>query len=387
MVQHPDSGSDSKAPILKQEVVAGREDPSDQFSPLTALTSYALCCATFIVAISRVRNFWEMSRSYGDNAAYLTIAQATLEWRFAGPDLQAVRQFYRGTGYCIALASKLTSLPAARCLPLLALICGAIAVYLCGRLWGWRVAVLFSFVNIAYTQRLCLGGCEAFFVVFLFVSLWLWRRERAVSAIACAALATTIRPTGVFLLLPLAAVLVWHRRWRDAVKSAVAVTVLGALYLAPIAFAARDPWAPVNGYADDYYGSWPVSVPFYPLLRGALTPGMPWTSHLKIGFYILLTLFGVITIWKHRRRVFANPAGQAESAFFLLFAGFCVSFNAWGAYPDYPRYSAPLVPQSVLDLRSRLFKAWVMLSLSVVAGLASAASALNVRAVFHMLIR
>lgn len=386
MFQHPGLVSDSKVPVHNEAVLADTDNPQNQLSPLTAFTSYVLCCVTFIVVISRVRNFWEMSRSYGDNAAYLTIAQATLQGRVAGPDLQAVRQFYRGTGYCLALVSKLTSLPVARCLPLLTLTCGALALYLCGRLWGWRVAALFSFINIAYTQRLCLGGCEAFFVVFLFAALWLWRQKYTVSAITCAVLATTTRPTGVFLLLPLAAVLIWHRRWRDVMKSAVVVAILGALYLAPIILAAKDPWAPVNGYSDDFYTSSPVSVPFYPLLRGALATGTPWTNHLKIGFYILLTLFGVVTLWKRRRRAFADAVGQVESAFFLLFAGFCVSFNAWGAYPDYPRYSSPIVPQSVLELRSRLLNAWSILPMSVVAGLLSAASALNVRAVLHMLV-
>ena len=93
-----------------------------------------------------------------------------------------------------------------------------------------------------------------------------------------------------------------------------------------------------------------------------------------------------MTLWKRRRKAFADPAGQVESAFFLLFGGFCVSFNAWGAYPDYPRYSSPIIPQSVLELRSRLLNAWSILPMSVVAGLLSAASALNVRAVLHMLV-
>ena len=50
--------------------------------------------------------------------------------------------------------------------------------------------------------------------------------------------------------------------------------------------------------------------------------------------------------------------------------------------PDFPRRSCP---QSLVDLRSRLLTPWVILPMSVVAGLLSAASALNVRTVYHML--
>jgi hypothetical protein len=377
----------SEGPVRNEEALASADNHANQLSGLTAFASYILCCATFIVVVAGVRNFWEMSRNFGDNAAYLTIAQATQEGRFSGPDLQNVRNFYRGTGYCVALVSKLTSLPVARCLPLLALACGALALYFCGRLWGWRVATLFSFIDIAYTGRLCLGGCEPFFVVFLFASLWLWRQQRTLSAMTCAALATCTRPTGVFLLVALTAVLIWHRRWRDVLKSAVVVAALGALYLAPIIFAAKDPWAPIDGYASDWYSASPITLPFYPLLREAMTGGAAWTNHLKNGFYIALTLLGAVTLWKRRHKAFADLAGQAESSFFLLFAGFCFSYNSYGAYVDYPRYSTPLIPQSVLGLRSRFFKGWVPLLTGAAAGLVSALSALNVRAVFHMLLQ
>ena len=186
-----------------------------QLTAPIALISYALCCLTFIVVVTRVNNYWEMSRTHGDNGAYLTIAQATVEGRFSGPDLEAVRKFYRGTGYCVALASLLTGVSVARCLPILSLICGALSVYFCGRLWGWPVAALFSFIGIEYTNQACEGSCEPFFVLFLFVALWLWRQHRPLGAFAFAALATTVRPTGVFLLLAFAAVLIVHRRWRD----------------------------------------------------------------------------------------------------------------------------------------------------------------------------
>src|SRR5690348_7343646 len=112
------------------EAIRGKYGASPQpLSAPLAFACYALCCLTFIVVVTRVQNYWEMSRTHGDNKAYLTIAQATLEGRFSGPDLQAVRQFYRGTGYCIALASLLTGAPAARCLPILGLVCGALSIF------------------------------------------------------------------------------------------------------------------------------------------------------------------------------------------------------------------------------------------------------------------
>ena len=356
--------------------------------PLTAslaFASYVLCCLAFIVAVTRVRNFWDMSRNWGDNPKYLIIAEGAAKGRFAGPEFEPIRQYYRGTGYCVALVSKLTTLPAATCLPFMALAFGALAVYFCGRLWGWRVATLFAFINIALTQPDCLGGSEPFFIVFLFASLWLWRQKHTLSAVALATLATTVRPTGVFLLLALAGVLFWHRRWRDVLKSGLVVAMLGALYLAPFAFMANDLSAPATGYAELWYGPLPVSIPFYPIIRTALLPGTPWIRHVKIWLFLGFTIFGLVTLWKRRRQAFADPAGQVEWTFFLLFAGFCVSYNSYFAYDDYPRYSAPVVPQSLVGFQSRLLTPWVILPMSVVAGLLSAASALNVRTVYHML--
>ncbi len=385
MLRNPDFVPNSKGPIPNRVVPAGVDVHPGELSPLIAFTSYVLCCVTFIVVVTRVNNFWDMSRNHGDNAAYLTIAQATREWRFSGPDLQNVRNIYRGTGYCVAVVSKLTSLPVGRCLPLLTLACSALALYFCGRLWGWRVAAIFAFIDVSYTQRVCLGGCESIFIVLVLASLWLWRKQNPLAAMTCATLALWTRPTGIFLVFAIGAVLLWHRQWRDLLRSAAIVGSLEALYLTPILFAAKDPMAPITGYAGDWSSAWPITVPFYPLLHEAFTGGAPWTNHLKNGFYIALTIYGVVTLWKRRHKAFADLAGQAESIFFLLFAGFCVSYNSFGAYTDYPRYSSPIVPQSVLDLRSRFINSWVTLLMSVAAGLLSAVSALNVRAVFHML--
>jgi hypothetical protein len=377
--------SNSKSQTSGDTVLHRAEPRAKPLTASLAFASYALCCLSFIAAITRVRNFWEMSSTWADNPKYLTIAQEAVKGRFAGPALEDVRQYYRGTGYCIALVSKLTTLPPPVCLPLMGLVCGALAVYFCGRLWGWRVATLFAFINIALTQPECLGGSEPFFILFLYASLWLWRKKHIGSAAAVAVLATSVRPTGVFLLLALAGVLAWHRRWRDVLKSSLITAILGALYIAPLMFMAKDPLAPVNGYAGDWYGPFPVTIPFYPLIHTALLPGTPWIRHVKIWLFLAFTLFGIMTLWKRRHRAFADLTNQGEWIFFLLFAGFCVSYNSYYGYDEYPRFSSPIVPQSLVDLRSRLLRPSVILPMSVVAGLLSAASALNVRTVYHML--
>ncbi len=360
--------------------------PSHAISPLMAFASYFLCCMSFIWGVTRVRNYWEMSRTHGDNPAYLMIAHAAAEGRFAGADLQGARQFYRGTAYCLALASLLTRAPAERCLPILGLICGALAVYFCGRLWGWTVAALFAIIGVEYTPQVCFGSCEPFFVLFIFGSLWLWRRQRFIAAFILAALATTVRPTGILLIVALAGALAWHRRWRDLGWGVGVAAALGMLYLTPQVLLEKDAWAPVNGYAFDWYGASPISAPFYPLLRGGLANESPWTNNLKICSYIALTIFGLIVLWKRRREAFAEIAGQGEWAFYLLFATFCVSYNSHAAYEAYSRYSIPIIPQSVVGIPPRFLRAGVILPLSVIAGLVSAAGALNIRTVYHMLL-
>ncbi len=91
-----------------------------------------------------------------------------------------------------------------------------------------------------------------------------------------------------------------------------------------------------------------------------------------------------MTLWKQRQQAFANSEGQAEWIFYLLFAGFCVSYNSTWAYTGYPRFSAPIIPQSLLGIRSRLLTAGVILPMSVIAGLVSAVSALNLHTVLGM---
>lgn len=358
----------------------------DRVPAFVAFACYALCCITFISVVTRFRNFWDLSHEHGDNAGYLTIAQAARQGRFSGPDLEDTRRLYRGTGYGVALVSKLTTLPVGRCLPLVALACGALAVFFCGQLWGWRVAALFAFIDVAYTQRVCLGGCEPIFIVFLFASMWLWRKQHVLAAVTCACLAVCTRPTGVFLLFVIIAVLAWQRRWKEVMRSVALAVAIGALYLMPF-FLQGDLMAPANGYAADWYNASPLTFPFYPLLRAALTGGTYWTNHLKNGFYVALTIFGVVTLWQRRREAFADLSSQVESTFFLVYALFCVSYNSPWAYADYPRFSSPLIPQSVIGLPSRLLNAWVLLPMSVLAGFLSGVSALNVRTVFDMLAR
>ena len=98
----------------------------------------------------------------------------------------------------------------------------------------------------------------------------------------------------------------------------------------------------------------------------------------------MLTIFGLVSLWKRRRKAFANPAGQVEWIFYLLFAGFCVSYNSGWAYTGYPRFSAPIIPQSILEIRSRFLTPWVILPMSMIAGLLVAVSALNLHTVLHM---
>lgn len=340
-------------------------------SPRLAFAAYVLCCATFVGAFAARGDYGSMVRRFGDNPAYLTIARAAAGGRFTGPDLDEFRQFYRGTSYVVAVVARVLRVPVEVAMPIVTLLCGAVMVYFCGRLWGWTVAAVASFVDVALTQRICLGGAEPLFLALLFASMWQWRRGRPLAAALLAALATTVRPTGVFLLAAIGVALIGERRWRVLALSVGVGTAIGALYLLPFLTRA-DLSAPATGYARDWYGPSPIGVPFVPLVRRALVPGEPVANFIKNGFYLALTVAGFVGVW--RRRKFC-----VESMFFVVFALFCWSYNSPWAWAEYARFSSPIVPQSVSYLSLRRVELW-MLPLAVVFGLLAFACSIDVRA-------
>jgi len=93
---------------------------------------------------------------YGDNAAYLDVANAILHWDFH--DLQV--QHFMGYPYLIAVVSLLFRVPTGVALWVIA-VAGCVAwVWLTARLFGTTAPGYFAFTNFARLQVSCLGGSE-----------------------------------------------------------------------------------------------------------------------------------------------------------------------------------------------------------------------------------
>src|SRR5579864_4161666 len=105
---------------------------------------------------------------YGDNAAYLDVANAILHWDFH--DLQI--QHFMGYPYLIALVSLLFRVPTGVALWVIAVAGCAASVWLAARLFGTTAAGYFAFTNFAWLQVSYLGGSEPWLSRWGLVRCW-----------------------------------------------------------------------------------------------------------------------------------------------------------------------------------------------------------------------
>src|SRR5215813_8392232 len=173
-------------------------------------------------------SYWSLvGGNFGDNPAYLGAASAIRQWQFSGAP---VKQFW-GLSYAIAAVSLVTHVPLTIALTIVCVATSVISVVLCRCLWDGWIAVFFALLSFDWFQRSLLGGAEPLFMALLLGSFLALRQSRWRLATILGALATIVRPFGIFVLIGLGADLVSQKRYRHCVVATATAMLIGALYV------------------------------------------------------------------------------------------------------------------------------------------------------------
>jgi hypothetical protein len=308
-----------------------------------AAVAYAVC---FLIVI-QYRDYWNVFRNYGDNGGYIAVARCLRDWN---PAIVGHPVLFWGTGYAILAFSAVTGGDFETALVVVSVVGCLLSILFSYRLFGIGVAVWFVFINPAMMARTMLGGAEPLFVALFLGALVALRKKLFYLAVFLAALATTVRPIGIFLVLAILIVAAGEKAWAQLGKGAAVAAGVGMLYCLPLILLFGEPLANVSGYSDSggWYGrSLPISIPLLPLVRQAIYSigKLPMSNIVRLGAWVLAVLF--IVIYKGLLRGELSRRWRtfpAETLGNMLVVLFCFSYNSGWAWMEFPRFIVPAVP-------------------------------------------
>ena len=321
---------------------------------------------------------------YGDNNAYLAVANAILHWDFHDIDIQ----HFMGYPYLIAATSFLFRVPTLFTLWLISASASLISVWLAARLFGTIAAGYFALTNFAWLQLSFLGGAEPLAVALGLGALLAFRRNRVFLAALLGSVSVTVRPLMIFVLVGIGLALLYQKQFRSFFIALGTGLVVGILYTLPLAHYFGDPLLTVHSYTTRDYGGGGIvgphghlfGWPFQGIVAGTLAYPAPWSNLLLSFFWIGLVLVGVGMMFSHSYREFAqtHPSEAIFCGLYLL-AVFCYDYLIW-ARSHFFRFSIPALPVVFFALLPLLPKDRRLLwCLSIVGGVLAVLSAIGVR--------
>ena len=297
----------------------------------------------------------------GDNLSYAYESAAVRGHAPPAP----VAQHFLGYPLVTAGAAALFRVSDWSALVIVSVVASLAAVWLAAELWGAVIAAWFAVLNLDWVQRSLLGGAEPLFVVLVFAALAAARRERWLLSAAFGALATIVRPLGVFLLLALGIELLRRRRIGVAAAATAIALGAGAAYLAVVRALFHDPFGNFR-----FYGQWGLGRDrtFIPYVTLALSyrDGLVTARNVaKTLAWTTLTIAGVVAAIR-RRCAGEHPMEWLFGAIYLASFFF---FPAWWIEGEYSRYLAPVIPMLFAALRpwvpSNRIVLWIVGALAV----------------------
>lgn len=324
--------------------------------------------------------------SYGDNGAYLAVANAIQHWDFHHIDIQ----HFMGYPYFIAAASLLFRLPPAFSLWSIAALSSVISVWLAARLFGTVTAGYFAFTNFSWLQTSFIGGSEPLALALGLGSLLAFRRNRVSLSALLAAIAVTVRPLMIFVLVGIGLVLLNRKQIGKFLVALVIGLAIGTLYMLPLAHYFGDPLLTVHSYTTRDYGGGGVKGPhghlfgwpFHGIIAGTIAYPAQWTNLLLSFFWIAVVLAGIGMMFSARFREYAK--GHPNEAIFCalyLLAIFSYDYLIW-ARSNFIRFAVPALPfifYALLPLLPKDRKVlWVLCVLSSILATFSAVGIRNI---------
>ena len=305
------------------------------------VVAYAIC---FLITL-HFKEFWYSVLNSNDSVGYIAIARCLRTW---DPKVLGHPTLFWGTGYAILAVSSLTGGNLAMALVVVSVISCLVSIFFSYRLFGIGVAAWFVFIDPAMMSRSMLGGAEPLFIALFLGAMVALRKKAFYLAVLLAALATTVRPIGAFLVLSILFVALRNRQWAQLQRGAAVTAAVGLLYCLPLLLLFGDPLANVRGYQVDWFqSSLPISIPLIPLIRQViLSVGKePLSNIVRLGTWVMAVLFIVIYMGFVRGEIARRwKKFPAETLGNVLFVLFCFSYNSSWAWAEFPRFIAPAVP-------------------------------------------
>jgi len=352
-----------------------------------AILIWSFAALIFVITVLILRAYFQVVRDFGDSAAYIEISNAIRSWDFSGIH---VKHFW-GLPYVAGAMSRITGISGETSVILVSAISSLCALILSYRLWGGWVAVFNSVLSFDWLQRSFLGGSEPLFVALLFGSFLAIRKQRWYLASFLAALATTTRPLGIFLLVGIATTLLLRYQWRRLAGAIGIGLFVGFLYILPMHLYLRDSLATVHSYGVLQTTSSPplFGVPFKAIIVGTVLYPAPVSNLLFTFGWIFLVVAGNIAMFATQS--FRKYAAEhlPEAIFLALYLWSLYSYNAPAlARGNFARFAIPIVPFVLIALLRWLPKDRRLLwCLGVVSPVLAACSAIGIRNVISEVLR
>jgi hypothetical protein len=283
----------------------------------------------------------------GDNGSY---SEESSVIRGARASSLYARHFL---GYPMAVApvAALLHISDMHALPIVSAIFSLVAIFVAGELWGAWAAAWFALINLDWIQRSLLGGAEPLFAALVFAALLAARRERWSAAALFGALATIVRPLGIFALLAIGIVLLSRRRIRPLLLAIGVSVVIGAAYLAYVGALYGHSTGNLNWYRSMGMGRDRTFIPFVTVFLSFRDHVITGKNLAKTLVWMTFTLAAIVAAVRQPATRGTMREHPVEWIFGAIYIASFFFFPAWWIEGEYPRYLVPVIPMLLIALR------------------------------------
>jgi hypothetical protein len=311
------------------------------------------------IAAAGPRAYLARVQEFPDMASYAEAATAIRHWHLSGIP---ARQFWGYADAAALLSVVLPGVPMLVVLVIVSTISGCVAVALAHRLWGGWIAVYLTAVGWQWVQREAFGGSEPLFMALALAAFWANRNAQSRRAVLWAALATVVRPIGIFAL---AAVLVRRKPIEVLMGLGIAAIVFG-LYCVPLALTG-DVLGNIHWYAPQMTGG----TVWGTLIAGQVSP----VRDILVVGAITFVLMAPFVVFAREQK-----GRWAENLFALGTSCFLITLNCQPCAWAFPRFAIVSIPFALIVMRQWLPRDdRVACVLSIVSALIAAAMQFNDR--------